>query len=724
MADSPISGQGMTVKGVFSGRRYQLDHYQRDYSWGREEVRQLVEDLHGRFEVNYRPTHDRRKVAGYEPYFLGSFVYHEHEGTTFVVDGQQRITTLHILLIFLKRLLDDLGMDKEAVNLEPLIRTTDFGDSTYTIDIPERTPLLDRLFDDDYAPPSTMGAAERRLWEAADELDTSFPDDLRDEALPYFVDWLLHRVCLVGIKALNKEQGWEIYESVNDRGVRLGPLDLLKSLLLRNLDGQTDGMDVLWRNLVSGLAAVEPNAPARFIKAFFVGRYARTRADMELIEENFYAWFRDHAGARGLSKPRDYRGLLREMEAYARHYRTLAAASHRYDEQLKYVFFNQYNRQSEQFSPLLAALAPDDDPVLMKQKATLVAAYLDLIYIWRVVSGQPVADAHLAQLARDLVLDLRGAASAEAIRTILSARLRSLDYGFADMDTFGLQASNKRQVRYLLARLTAFVEVGCGKPDQCALYLAEQEPYEIEHVWANHFDRYQSTAVNSRQVFDAYRNRLGALVLLPKSDNASYRDDPFDKKVDYYQRRNDLAGSLHPRHRERNAKFNKFVASIGLDKAFRGYRSFDHKAIAERQTLYKQLCERVWDTTVFGVKPASFPQVADPAAHRTRARFDVALASLIDSGQLAANTELIGHRRQETYRARVLPDGRVQVATGEQFGSLSAAGQFVLQVKSCPGWTFWKIRRDGQDVPLAEIRRAALEGAALELTASVPREGR
>src|ERR1700756_5307903 len=109
MADSPISGQGMTVKGVFSGRRYQLDYYQRDYSWGREEVRQLVEDLHRRFTASYGTVDERSAVADYEPYFLGSFVYHDESGISFLVDGQQRATTLHILLIFLKRLLRDAG---------------------------------------------------------------------------------------------------------------------------------------------------------------------------------------------------------------------------------------------------------------------------------------------------------------------------------------------------------------------------------------------------------------------------------------------------------------------------------------------------------------------------------------------------------------------------------------------------------------------------------------
>jgi modification methylase len=96
----------------------------------------------------------------------------------------------------------------------------------------------------------------------------------------------------------------------------------------------------------------------------------------------------------------------------------------------------------------------------------------------------------------------------------------------------------------------------------------------------------------------------------------------------------------------------------------------------------------------------------------------VALTSLIDSGQLGANTRLIGRRRQEVYRAQLLPDGRIQVSTGEQFGSLSAAGQFVLGTKSCQGWAFWKVDRNGSEIALAEIRRAALEGGTLEPAAA------
>jgi hypothetical protein len=45
MTSAPIDGRGFTVDQLFSGRRYQLDYYQREYTWGSGNVRRLVEDL-------------------------------------------------------------------------------------------------------------------------------------------------------------------------------------------------------------------------------------------------------------------------------------------------------------------------------------------------------------------------------------------------------------------------------------------------------------------------------------------------------------------------------------------------------------------------------------------------------------------------------------------------------------------------------------------------------
>ena len=60
------------VHQLFNGHRYQLDYYQREYTWGSENVRRLVEDLHRRFCAEWEAVHDRRDASRYKPYFLGS----------------------------------------------------------------------------------------------------------------------------------------------------------------------------------------------------------------------------------------------------------------------------------------------------------------------------------------------------------------------------------------------------------------------------------------------------------------------------------------------------------------------------------------------------------------------------------------------------------------------------------------------------------------------------
>ena len=89
-----IDGKPRSVRELFVGRRYSVDYYQREYGWSEANVRELVEDLSGRFLGSWDPSHERSDVAGYRPYFLGPIVTDSRKGTLFLVDGQQRLTTL------------------------------------------------------------------------------------------------------------------------------------------------------------------------------------------------------------------------------------------------------------------------------------------------------------------------------------------------------------------------------------------------------------------------------------------------------------------------------------------------------------------------------------------------------------------------------------------------------------------------------------------------------
>ncbi|CAM5616769.1 hypothetical protein SDIAM26S_00977 [Streptomyces diastaticus subsp. diastaticus] len=114
MQSNLIQSKVMTVEEVFTGRQYRLDTYQREFTWGRSDVRRLIDDLRKKFSANWRLEHDRTRVARYQPYFLGPYVYHEEDRTTYLVDGQQRITTLHLMLIYLRELLRAQDLEDEA----------------------------------------------------------------------------------------------------------------------------------------------------------------------------------------------------------------------------------------------------------------------------------------------------------------------------------------------------------------------------------------------------------------------------------------------------------------------------------------------------------------------------------------------------------------------------------------------------------------------------------
>jgi uncharacterized protein with ParB-like and HNH nuclease domain len=244
---------------------------------GTGNVRRLVEDLHRRFSAQWNELHDRKDISRYKPYFLGPYVYFQDGDITYLVDGQQRITTLHLLLIFIRNLLVEQEALDESRQIETLIYNVMYGERRYTIDIDDRTPLLDALMKaQSYQVRPSDPPSVRNLWERYTDLDEQFPLDLMGEALPYFHDWLLHRVCLVGIEAHDQGHGWEIFETMNDRGLQLSPLDLLKSFLLARADQtQHQRLNNAWRKALTALSALGgTGAASDFVKALLIGRYA------------------------------------------------------------------------------------------------------------------------------------------------------------------------------------------------------------------------------------------------------------------------------------------------------------------------------------------------------------------------------------------------------------------------------------------------------------------
>jgi len=91
---------------------------------------------------------------------------------------------------------------------------------------------------------------------------------------------------------------------------------------------------------------------------------------------------------------------------------------------------------------------------------------------------------------------------------------------------------NGKQIHRLLARMTDYVETQSGRASRYAEYIQRRgkNGYEVEHIWADHPERHQDEFGHPTD-FAEYRNRIGGLLLLPKSFNASYGDMPYSQSA-------------------------------------------------------------------------------------------------------------------------------------------------------------------------------------------------
>ena len=96
-----IEGHARTIRQLLSGAKYSIDYYQREYKWQTKQVLELLEDLSGKFLEDFQPSHEREAVNSYGHYFLGSIIISEKKDQKYIIDGQQRLTTLTLLLIYL-----------------------------------------------------------------------------------------------------------------------------------------------------------------------------------------------------------------------------------------------------------------------------------------------------------------------------------------------------------------------------------------------------------------------------------------------------------------------------------------------------------------------------------------------------------------------------------------------------------------------------------------------
>ena len=139
-----IRSEPKNIQDLFSSGRFGIDYYQREFRWGEGHVTELIGDLTDSFSKSHKVGDQRRSVRGYEIYFLGTIIVSDVHDELLIVDGQQRLTSLTLLLIALHHHLPE--QSAQRATLQNLILADDFGVNSYTINVPDRRACIDALY--------------------------------------------------------------------------------------------------------------------------------------------------------------------------------------------------------------------------------------------------------------------------------------------------------------------------------------------------------------------------------------------------------------------------------------------------------------------------------------------------------------------------------------------------------------------------------------------------
>ena len=455
-------------------------------------------------------------------------------------------------------------------------------------------------------PPSVQNLINRY-----NDISEFFPDELDGKVLPYFIDWLIEKVKLVEITTFSDDDAYTIFETMNDRGLSLTPTDMLKGYLLAKIDDDDSRArsDQVWKEQIGKLRELGKEEDADCIKSWLRSQYAneirerRTGADpkdFDKIGTEFHRWVRDNRERIGLWTREDFSSFItKEFRFFSHAYEFARHKANTYDPDFGSIYFNAQNSFTLQYPLMLAPLWSNDEWKTAERKMRLVATFIEIMLARRLWNFKAISHSTMQYRAFLIMRDIRGM-KVDELREDLIRRLSREgserdDYvDFHTQKSFQLHGTNGPQVHRLLARMTEFVEVRSEDKYDYGKYAnrsTKKGGYQIEHLWANRPERH-TTEFTSQSEFDAYRNRIGGLVLLPAPDNASYSDMIYSDKVKHYSKQNLLACSLHPIAYENNPGFSRFLKETSLP--FKPMQEFCKGDLDDRQKLYMELASLCW----------------------------------------------------------------------------------------------------------------------------------
>ncbi len=544
-----------------NGLLYRVPPFQRDYSWSADEWDDLWQDLLSLHTTEEEPIH-----------YMGYLVLQSSDSKRFdIIDGQQRITTISIILLAAISLLHDLAKaesinDKRAEQLrnsyigylDPVTLT---AKSKLTLNRHNDRFYQDYLVPLQHLPQRGLNASEHLLRKAFLWFKARLKADLETsgETIAGFVDQTVDRLFFTVITVTDELNAFKVFETLNARGVRLSATDLLKNYLFSVISkegahtAELKTLEERWEAIIGLLGS---DSFPEFLRVFWNSGHKLVR------KTHLFKTIRQAVSNRGQAF-----SLIRDLDRHARVYAALRNpldTSWERDERNSLQQLQMFNvRQT--LSLLLAAFDRfgDTDRNSFKQ---ILRAMTMLSFRYNVICGLPgnelerVYNAIAVQLADGTFTSARGVIT--ALQPIYPGD-KVFKVAFADKSLRTTNSRNKKVVRYILFELERCCSNISYDPDNSAYTIEHILPEHPEQGWDTFDDRQHENAVY----------QLGNMTLLSASANQDLGNAPYQEKKAVYAQ-------------------SEFTITQGIS---RRYDDWTPAAIASRQTWMASQAVSIWN---------------------------------------------------------------------------------------------------------------------------------
>ena len=614
MQQTTINPDKQTIKSCLMGKTYSVDFYQREYVWNKITVETLLNDIFYAFDISYQQHKDSdltpELLEQFNWYYLNVFITNTIDGKIYIVDGQQRLSTLTLIATKLYHITSN-------ENLKPILKECVFSSGIwgkkFNIDNEKRKRVMDAVlsgipFNEEYKNKTEETIIERYK-DISKYIDNK---NLIGKDLDVFICYFLERLVLVEL-GITQNDTPMIFEVINDRGEALKPFEILKGKFIGTLDKiDTEKYSDMWDSAMKLLSNMEDSFFIDYIKSRFV--YKRNSKVESSINNSYHRYIFE---ANDIAEALCYRKsdpehisniksfISSELGYYSRLYNKIKTNSIK-NEHLLYV--NKIHDLAGHFQIIMSACTvndPEEDIKIVKIAMEYDRLYmlLRLNSLYDSNSFQEIAyglnekinDAPITEYRNifnkvliDIIEQRKGVLSSNSI----------LEYNvFLKNDYLSME---KRSLRYFLARIEKYLCDNINQQMQNNVeYISTKTGsvggYHIEHILSR--NETNKSYFESEEEFESKRHQLGGLLLLKGLNNIASGNEEYENKLKTYSSGLVWGHSLNEDFYNSNISMNSF--NNMLKQTFNSYihsvEVFDKEALEQRNELLYNLVKIIWE---------------------------------------------------------------------------------------------------------------------------------